>query len=128
MNNWNVFSKRELSFIHINIDSIWQKFDGVCYIANVSNESGIGISETKPDKVILSSEFEIDGYDLVRSNWTKRGNVACSFKSLIAATTILRLFNVLTSFPFTTSETMRDYYLYTWYIRVASQVAERLKT
>ena len=24
---------------------------------------------------------------------------------------ILRLFNVLTNFPFTTSETMRDYYL-----------------
>ena len=33
---------------------------------------------------------------------------------------ILRLFDVLTSFPFTTSETMRDYYLYTWYVRGAS--------
>ena len=33
---------------------------------------------------------------------------------------ILRLFDVLPNFPFTTSETMGDYYLYTWFIRVAS--------
>ena len=32
---------------------------------------------------------------------------------------ILRLFGVLPNFPFTTSETMCDYYLQTWYIRVA---------
>ena len=41
---------------------------------------------------------------------------------------VLRLFDVLTNFGFTTSETMRDYYLQTWYIRVASRVAERLRT
>ena len=41
---------------------------------------------------------------------------------------ILRLFDVLPNIPFTTSETMSDYYLYTWYIRVASRVAKRLKT
>ena len=40
---------------------------------------------------------------------------------------ISRLF-VLINFPFTTSETMRYYYLETWYIRVASRVAERLNT
>ena len=34
----------------------------------------------------------------------------------------MRLFGVLPSFSFTTSETMRDYYLWTWYIRVASRV------
>ena len=39
----------------------------------------------------------------------------------------LRFFEVLPSFPFTTIETMRDYYLQTWYIRVASRVSERLK-
>ena len=41
---------------------------------------------------------------------------------------ILRLFDVLPNFAFTTSETMGDYYLQTWYIRVASRVSERLKT
>ena len=37
-------------------------------------------------------------------------------------------FDVLINFPFSTSETMRDYYLQTWYIRVALRVTERLKT
>ena len=41
---------------------------------------------------------------------------------------ILRLFDVLPNFSFTTSETMQNYYLYTWYLRVASRVAEQLKT
>ena len=41
---------------------------------------------------------------------------------------ILRLFDVLPNFPFTTSEAMRDYYLQTWYIRVASRVGEGLKS
>ena len=37
---------------------------------------------------------------------------------------ILRLFDGLPNFLFTTSETVSDYYLYTWYIRDASRVAE----
>ena len=41
---------------------------------------------------------------------------------------ILRLFDVLPNFSSTTSETMGDYQLERWYIPVASQVAERLKT
>ena len=40
---------------------------------------------------------------------------------------ILRPFEVLPNFPVTTSETMDDYYLKTWYIRVALRVAERLR-
>ena len=41
---------------------------------------------------------------------------------------ILRLFDVLPNFSFTKSETICDYYLFTWYIRVASQVAERVRS
>ena len=37
-------------------------------------------------------------------------------------------FDVLTNFPFTTSETMRDYDLHKCYTRVVSRVAEQLKT
>ena len=40
----------------------------------------------------------------------------------------LRLFDVLPNFNFTTSERMGNYYLYIWYIGVASPVAEQLKT
>ena len=36
---------------------------------------------------------------------------------------ILRLFDVLPNFPFTTSETMPDYYLQRWCIKVASRAA-----
>ena len=41
---------------------------------------------------------------------------------------ILRLLEVLPNFHSTTIKTMRDYYLYTWFIRVASRVAERLQS
>ena len=41
---------------------------------------------------------------------------------------IVKPFNVLPITNFTKSETMSDYYLQTWYIRLASQVAERPKT
>ena len=40
----------------------------------------------------------------------------------------MRLFDVLPNLTFAKSETMRDYYLQTRYLRVASQVAEGLKT
>ena len=40
---------------------------------------------------------------------------------------ILRLFDILSDFPFTTSQTMGGYYLSTWYIQVALRVAQRLK-
>ena len=41
---------------------------------------------------------------------------------------ILRLFNVLPNFPFTTNETMGGYYLQIWYKQVASRITERFKT
>ena len=41
---------------------------------------------------------------------------------------IQRLFDILPNFPFTTSETMCNYYLYTGYIQFASRVAKRFKT
>ena len=40
----------------------------------------------------------------------------------------MRLFDVLPDFYFSTSETTGDYYLETWYIRVSSRIAKRLKT
>ena len=48
-------------------------------------------------------------------------------KKLCQMTRNLQSFSYSTNFPFTTSETMYDYYLQTWYIRVSSRSAERLK-
>ena len=39
----------------------------------------------------------------------------------------LRLFDVLPNFHFTKSETIHDYYLWIWYILVASRVAKQFK-
>ena len=40
----------------------------------------------------------------------------------------MRLFDVLSNFIFTTSETICDYYLQTWYIRVAAVLLNQLNT
>ena len=74
-----------MHFIHININSLLPKIDEVRYIVNITNASIIGISETKLDKSILSSELEIGGYDSVRPDRSRRGGyVACYIKSSIA--------------------------------------------
>ena len=63
---WNVFKKRGMHFIHININSLLPKIDEVRYIPKITNASIIGKSETKLGKTISPSELEVDGYDLVR--------------------------------------------------------------
>ena len=78
-NEWNIFKKRGMHFIHINMNSLFPKTDEVRYIANITNASIIGISETKQDKTILSSELEVEGYDLVRLDRSRRGGVVACF-------------------------------------------------
>ena len=65
---WNIFQKRGMHFIHLNINSILPKIDEICYIAKLTNATVIGLSETKLDNAVLSSELEIEGCDLVRSD------------------------------------------------------------
>ena len=73
-----------MHFTHININSLLPKIDEVRYIANITNELIIGISETKLEETIFSSELEVDGYDLVRLDRSRRGGgVTCYIKSLI---------------------------------------------
>ena len=57
-----------------------------------------------------------------------RGCFYLHYRSYNHFQNILRLFDVSTNFPFTTREKMDNYYLQTWYIRIASRVTERLKT
>ena len=67
--------KKGMHCIHINLNSVLPKIDEVRYIANITNASIIGISETNLDETILSSELEVDGgYDLVRLNWSRTGD------------------------------------------------------
>ena len=58
---WNIFQKRGMHFIHLNINSPLPKIDEISYVAKLTNATVIGLSETKLDNTVLSSE------DLVRS-------------------------------------------------------------
>ena len=51
----------------------------------MSNASIVGIGETKLDDSISSSEIEIEGYDLLRLDQSRRGGgVACYIKRSLA--------------------------------------------
>ena len=76
---WNIFQKRGMHFIHLNINSILPKIDEMHYIAKLTNATVIGLRETKLDNTVLRSELEIEGYDLVRSDRTRRGGGAACF-------------------------------------------------
>ena len=52
-NDWDVFKKRGMHLIHINIKSFLPKIDEVQYIENISNASIIGINETKLDDTVV---------------------------------------------------------------------------
>ena len=42
---WNIFQKRGMHFIHLNINSILPKIDEICYVAKLTNATVIGLSE-----------------------------------------------------------------------------------
>ena len=66
---WNIFQKRGMHFIHLNINSLLPKIDEIRYVAKLTNATVNRLSETKVDKTVFSSE------DLVRSNRSRRGKI-----------------------------------------------------
>ena len=42
---WNIFQKRSMHFIHLNINSILPKIDEICYVAKLTTATVIGLSE-----------------------------------------------------------------------------------
>ena len=53
---WNIFQKRGMYFIHLNINIIQPKTDERRHIAKLTNATAIGLSGTKLDNAVLSSE------------------------------------------------------------------------
>ena len=53
---WNIFQKRGMYFIHLNINIIQPKIDERRHIAKLTNTTAIGLSGTKLDNAVLSSE------------------------------------------------------------------------
>ena len=44
---WNIFKKRGMHFIHLNINSLLPKIDEIRYVAKLTNAIVVGLSETK---------------------------------------------------------------------------------
>ena len=82
---WTNFKKKGLHFIHININSLLPKIDEIRHMTKITNAAIVGIGETKLDKSILSSEIDIEGFDLLRLDPSRRGGgVACYVKKFLA--------------------------------------------
>ena len=79
MNNWKVFNKRGLHLIHLNINSLLSKIDELRAIAKKSRAAVIGITESKPDESVTDGEINIDGYELIRSDWNRHGGGVASY-------------------------------------------------
>ena len=93
-----------MHFIHLNINSILPKIDKIRYIAKLTNATVIGLSKTKLSKAILSSELEIEGYDLLRSDRSRRGGgVTCFVKNSIS-------YNQKPNFCFNTESIFKDFF------------------
>ena len=77
-NEWDSFKSKRLHFIHINVNSVLLKVEELRCIACMSNAAVIGISESKWDNSISSSETEIDGYNVPRFDRNRhRGEEGC---------------------------------------------------
>ena len=79
---WAVFIKRGLHFVHININSLPPKIDELRYIAKLSKAAVISISESKLDDSVLSSGIQIENYELIHSERNRHGGgIACFIRN-----------------------------------------------
>ena len=68
---WNIFKHRGLYFLHLSINSLLPKIYELRHIARLTNPVVIGISESKLDDFVLTSEIQIDEYGLLRCDRNK---------------------------------------------------------
>ena len=90
---WNIFKHRGLHLLHLNINSLLLKIDELRHIARLTNAAVIGISESKLDDSVSTSEIQIDEYDLLRCDRNRHGGgVACYIRNDLS-------YNVKSHFP-----------------------------
>ena len=65
--------------MHISINNLPPKIDEIQYIAKLSEAAVIGISESKLDDSVLSSEIQIENYDLIPSDRNRHGGGVAYF-------------------------------------------------
>ena len=82
---WDAFAQKGIHMIHLNINSLLPKISELRLIANKTNASVIGISETKLDHTIFDGEISIKGYNLIRKDRSRHGGgVACYIKQSLS--------------------------------------------
>ena len=93
---FEVFTRKGLHFIHLNINGLLPKIDELRYIAKNSNAAVIGISETKLDNTVYDSEVAVDGYNIVRNDKNRKGGgVACYIRNNICFNLKTCLYNIV---------------------------------
>ena len=86
--SWNVFDKKGLQFLHINVNSLLPKIEEIRFIAKKSKATVIGITETKLDGTIFDAKIYIEGCSIVRCDSDRKGEcVACYIKHDICFST-----------------------------------------
>ena len=84
---WTPFKSKGLHFIHLNINSLFQKIDELKDISKKLNAAFIGISESKLDSSINDSEIQIDNYVLLWKDRNRQGGgVVCYIRDDISFT------------------------------------------
>ena len=79
---WSVFNSRGLRFIHLSVNSLLPKNDELRNIARLSNTAVIGISKSKLDDSVLSSEIHIGNYITLCCDRNRHGGrVVCYIKN-----------------------------------------------
>ena len=70
---WNIFNKRGLQMIHLNINSVLSKIAEFRVVPKKSKAAVIGVTESKLDPTVLDGEVDIDGYEVIRSDRNRHG-------------------------------------------------------
>ena len=92
-NEWNVFKKRGLHFIHLNINSLLFKIKELRYIVKSTIAAVIGICESKLEASVLDLEIRIDNYKILRCDRNRQeGGVFCYVRNDLS-------YNTLSVFP-----------------------------
>ena len=88
-NEWNVFKKRGLDFIHLTISSLLSKIEELHYIAKSTNAAVIGICESKLDTYVLDPEISIDNYKILHCDRNRQGGgVVCYVRNDLGSNTL----------------------------------------
>ena len=79
---WNVFKKRDLDFIHFNINSLLSKIEEFRYIAKSTNAAVISFCESKLNALVLDSEISIDNHKILCCDRNRQGGgVVCYIRN-----------------------------------------------